>query len=72
MLVLSRKVSEKIIIRDAETGEALSVMLVEIVTRDGIASHVRLGIDASRRFNIAREEVDGGCVGSADSASQPS
>ncbi len=72
MLVLSRKVSEKIILRDTETGEALSVMVVEIVIRDGIPTCVRLGIDASRRFSIAREEVDGGCVRSADPSSQPS
>lgn len=69
MLVLSRRVGEKIIVRDTETEEVLTITLVEILTRHGAPSHVRLGIDASRRFNIAREEVDHGCVESADSAS---
>ncbi len=69
MLVLSRRVAEKIIVRDTETREVLTITLVEIVTRHGVPSHVRLGLDASRRFNIAREEVDRGCVESADSSS---
>ena len=58
MLVLSRKVGERIIVRDTETEEVLSIMLVEIVPRDGMPAQVRLGIEASRRYNIAREEAD--------------
>ncbi len=66
MLVLSRKVGEKIIIRDTETGEAISVMLVEMHARGNLPSHVRLGIEASRRFRISREELDSGSTESAD------
>lgn len=57
MLVLSRRVDEKIIIRDTETAETLTIMLVEIVTHNGTPSRVRLGIEASPRFVIAREEL---------------
>ena len=71
-MVLSRKVGEKIIIRDTETGEAISLMLVEILTHGNLPSHVRLGIDASRRFSIAREEVDSGSTESADPSNKPS
>ncbi|UCC31618.1 MAG: carbon storage regulator [Phycisphaerales bacterium] len=66
MLVLSRKVGEKIIIRDTETGEAISVMLVEIHGHRNFLSHVRLGIDAGPRFRISREELDSGSTESAD------
>ncbi len=58
MLVLGRKVGERIIVRDSESGEVIQIMLVEIVAREDSASHARLGIEASRRFIIAREEVD--------------
>ena len=58
MLVLGRKVGERIIVRDTESGETIQVVLVEIVAHEGTASHARLGIEASPRFNIAREEVD--------------
>ena len=58
MLVLGRKVGERIIVRDSESGEVIQIMLVEIVAREDSTSHARLGIEASRRFIIAREEVD--------------
>ncbi|MGB2987302.1 MAG: carbon storage regulator [Phycisphaerae bacterium] len=61
MLVLSRKVGEGIIVRDTETGETLSVRLLHIAIHDGVPSHVRLGIEASQRFNIVREEIDNRC-----------
>ena len=58
MLVLSRKVGERVIIRDTETAETIAVMLVEILTHDGTSSRVRLGFEASLRFEIIREEVE--------------
>ena len=58
MLVLSRKVNERIIVRDTKSGETIQIMLVEIVGYEGTATHARLGIEASPRFIIAREEVD--------------
>lgn len=65
-MVLSRKVGEKIIIRDTETGEAISVMLVEMHAHGHLPSHARLGIEASRRFRISREELDRGSAESPD------
>ncbi len=56
-LVLSRKIGEKIIVKDGETGETLSVTLVDIVMRNNVPVGCRIGFEASRRFNIAREEV---------------
>ena len=61
MLVLSRKVGERIILRDIETGETISVQLLHIATHDGTPTHIRLGIEASHRFNIVREEIDNRC-----------
>ncbi len=58
MLVVSRKVGERVIIRDTDTGETLAVMLVEILAHGGTSSRVRLGFEASTRFEITREELD--------------
>ena len=58
MLVVSRKVDERVIIRDTETGETIAVMLVEILAHGGPSSRVRLGFEASPRFEITREELD--------------
>lgn len=58
MLVLGRKVNERIIVRDTESGETIQIILVEIVAREGTSWHARLGIEASPRFTIAREEID--------------
>ncbi len=57
MLVLSRKVDERITIRDTETAETITVTLVEILTHGGTSSRVRLGFEASTRFEITREEL---------------
>ena len=53
MLVLSRKMREKIILRHVETGEEIIVGVSSI--RPDAA---RIGIQASRDWNIAREEKD--------------
>lgn len=58
MLVVSTKVDERVIIRDTETGETIAVMLVEILANRGPSSRVRLGFEASPRFEITREELD--------------
>ncbi len=58
MLVLSRKVDERITIRDTETAETITVTLVEILAHGGTSSRVRLGFEASPRFAITREELD--------------
>lgn len=52
MLVLSRKIGEKIFIVDTLTGERIEVACLRLG-----ALGVRLGIEASTRFNIVREEL---------------
>lgn len=52
MLTLTRREGESIVIEDRDSGEALQLVVLE---RDG--AQVKLGISASRRFEIWREEV---------------
>lgn len=52
MLILNRKLRERVIITDTGTGERITVAVV-LVGRD----QVKLGIEASRRFSVHREEV---------------
>lgn len=56
MLVLSRKVGERLLIGD-------DIVVVVVRVRDGV---VRLGIDAPKEIAIAREEVAGRGVDSED------
>lgn len=58
MLVVCSRVGERVIVRDTETGETSVVMLVEILAHRGLSPRVRLGFEASTRFEIAREELD--------------
>jgi len=51
MLVLTRKVNERILI-----GETITIVIVKISDYDGHLS-VRLGIDAPREVAIARSEL---------------
>lgn len=52
MLVLTRHVDEKVVITDTLTGERLLVLIVSIP-----GHKVRLGFEASDRFEIHRQEV---------------
>jgi len=52
MLILARKLSEKIILTDTDTNEKIEVM----VTRCG-SENVRIGIEASHKWQIDRAEV---------------
>lgn len=51
MLVLSRKKNESLVITDSLTGETLTVTVA------GASGRVTLGIEASRRFVVEREEI---------------
>ena len=52
MLVLSRREDESIVITDTVTGERIEILCVAIR-----GDKVRLGLQASPRFSIHREEV---------------
>lgn len=52
MLVLTRKDGERIVITDQETGEEIVLWVARIG-----CDNVRLGVEASRRFRILREEL---------------
>ena len=52
MLALGRKVSERIIIRDKINGEEIVVQLASVTEKKA-----RIGIAASQRYEIEREEI---------------
>ncbi len=52
MLVLARKVGEKIVINDT-----IIVSVVEMQPRQGCSTKVRLGIEAPRDVTVHRHEV---------------
>lgn len=54
MLVLSRKLNEKIIIRD-RNGQVIAKVCVVRTNHNG---KVRLGIEADRSISVHREEID--------------
>ena len=52
MLVLSRKISERILI-----GDDVAIAITITILRIG-PNHVRIGIEAPKTMNIVREELD--------------
>jgi carbon storage regulator CsrA len=52
MLSLSRRPGEEIIVIDTETGEEMVIAVLE-----NRGHQVRIGIGASKRFDIVRREV---------------
>lgn len=52
MLTLTRRPGESIIVEDLASGEVLRLVVLE---RDH--GHTKLGIEATRRYDIWREEV---------------
>lgn len=55
MLILKRKVDEKIIVR-AENSEVIEIMVVD-VDKQGRGS-ARLGVKAPKSWSVHREEID--------------
>jgi carbon storage regulator CsrA len=63
MLVLTRKPGERILIEDKLTGEVIRLVQIRVGPNSS-----RLGIEASDRFNIVREELRDGRVAEATAA----
>ena len=52
MLLLTRRPREEIVVIDKETGEEIVIAVLRLENRE-----VRIGIEASKRFDIYRREV---------------
>ena len=52
MLLLTRRPGEEIVVIDKETGEEIVIAVLRLENRE-----VRIGIEASKRFDIFRREV---------------
>jgi carbon storage regulator len=53
MLVLQRKVHERLYLRDDATGEEIVIAVTDLDR-----GRVKIGIDAPKRFTIYRHEID--------------
>ena len=69
MLVLKRKVGERIFIVDEDTGEKIEVMLITAgghqcpscggqIPESRLAGCARIGIEAADKYRIVREELE--------------
>ena len=52
MLMLTRRSHEEIVVIDKETGEEIVIAVLRLENRE-----VRIGIEASKRFDIFRREL---------------
>lgn len=62
MLVLARKLNERVILRHKATGEEVTVVVVKA------DKSIRLGFQASRDWDIVRSEIDDANTADPDSS----